>query len=366
MKKQSEQVSTPNPDQRRKRLRVLLMGGVPLLAIIVGLYFYMTGGRYVTSDDAYVKASNKVEIAAEVEGRVEDVAVKENQRVTTGQILFRVNDESYRIALAKVTANLATVHNELDALRATYQQKQAELAQVNEDIKYYQREFDRLRHLADRKTISENSLDEAEHRLKSAQLHSVSVQHELDKVKASLGTNPDLPTEQHPRYLQVKAQRDQADLDLRRTVIYAPSDGIVSNLNIDKGDYIKPGNPVFSLVGSEYYIVANLKETQLVHLQPGQPASVEVDAYPGLTLTATVASISPATGAEFSVLPAQNATGNWVKVVQRVPVRLTLADPAVAPDLRSGLSVTVDIDTGYTRNLFNMFGGARADTGKHP
>ena len=181
MKKQSEQVSTPNPDQRRKRLRVLLMGGVPLLAIIVGLYFYMTGGRYVTSDDAYVKASNKVEIAAEVEGRVEDVAVKENQRVTTGQILFRVNDESYRIALAKVTANLATVHNELDALRATYQQKQAELAQVNEDIKYYQREFDRLRHLADRKTISENSLDEAEHRLKSAQLHSVSVQHELDK-----------------------------------------------------------------------------------------------------------------------------------------------------------------------------------------
>ncbi|MEJ2645416.1 MAG: HlyD family secretion protein [Gammaproteobacteria bacterium] len=348
-------------EEGKARLRLLLLIGGPLLVLIIGGYLYITGGRYVSSEDAYVQAT-RVNVAAEVAGRVVAVAAAENQPVHAGELLFRIDDSNYRLALQRADAHLQSVRNSIDALRAQYQEKQAELAQAREDISYFAREFARRRKLAARHALSASDLDQARHQLDAAKLRARAINSAIAQVRAQLGSRPDLPTDQQPQYLVALAARDQAALDLKRTEVRAPIEGIVGPQTVEVGDYVTPGEAAFSLVEDHHYVKANLKETELTYVHTGQQATITVDAYPGHVWHARVASISPATGAEFSLLPAQNATGNWVKVVQRVPVRLALAPLRDAPRLRAGMSVTVTIDTGHRRALLAFIRKAFAES----
>jgi len=343
---------------RRALIRFLLLVVVPLAAAGAGLAVYLAGGRYVDTDDAYVKARYAVKMAPEVAGRVTDVAVAENQRVAKGDVLFRIDPESYRLALKRARSHLASVRDDLKALKAQFRQKQTDLDQAQEDIDYYRRRYHRLKRLAGRNAASQSEVDAAEHKLARARLALKRARRALDRIRAQLGADPSLPVTKQPRFREAEARRDQAAVDLRHTVVRAPRPGVVGNLQLQAGDYVKPGNPLFALVSPGFYLKANLKETQLTHVRPGDPATVELDTYPGEVIHAEVSSIAPATGSEFSVLPAQNASGNWVEVVQRVPVRLRLEDPPEDIDLRSGLSAAVSIDTGHERSLAGLLGGS--------
>jgi membrane fusion protein, multidrug efflux system len=343
------------PASRRKRVRWLLLILGPLVLVAAGLYLYLTGGRYVTTDNAFVEA-DKVTISTDVSGTVAEVAVRNNERVTTGQLLFRLDDEPYRIALAGAEAQLATVRNDIAALQASYREKLAEIQQAQADIEFFDREFKRQQDLASRQVAAQTTLDQARHNLQTSQQKLTALKQQAQGILAQLGGDPDQPIEKQARYLQAQAQVDKAKRDLRRTTVEAPMAGIVTNVDaLQVGEYLPAAQAAFSLVATDHvWVEANPKETDLTFLKPGDAATVTVDAYPGREWRASVASIAPASGAEFSVLPAQNASGNWVKVVQRVPVRLRVDVPADAPPLRAGMSVDVSIDTGHTRSLGDL------------
>jgi membrane fusion protein (multidrug efflux system) len=336
--------------RRRQRLRFALLVVVPLVLTIGAGLAYLAGGRYVSTDDAYVKA-DKVTITAEVSGKVAELAVDANQHVTRGQLLFTIDEEPYRIALQRADATLASARNDIESMRATLAEKRAALKASQDSLAYLTREFDRQQQLAQRSVVSVSKLDEARHNLDNARQQVAIDQHDIDALIANLGGNGNIATEDHPRVRQARAERDQADLNLRRTRVVSPASGTLANFELQRGEYITAAQPVFSLVSDErVWIEANLKETDFAYVRQGQPTTITVDAYPDHELRAKVDSINPGTGSEFSLLPAQNATGNWVKVVQRVPVRI-----AVTPDpnypLRAGMSSTIEIDTGHRREL---------------
>lgn len=322
--------------------RRLLLVGLPAVALLVGGWFYLQSLLYVTTDDAYVKA-DKVYAASEVNGRISRVLVHEHQQVAAGTLLLEIDEEPFRLALAAAEAHVAQVESDIESARAEYHQKQAELSRATADIAYYQRAYDRSRQLAKPGFASQAALDDAHQKLNDARLAEEVAQRDLARVKARLGDDPEKPVEQFSSYRQAEAERDQAALRLRKTKIYAPMDSVVGPVDIEPGDVVTQGRALFPLVSVHHYVEANLKETDLADVRPGQRATIEVDAYPGRAWQAKVASISPATGSEFSLLPAQNASGNWVKVVQRVAVRLDLDEANDAPPLRSGLSAYVRI-----------------------
>jgi membrane fusion protein (multidrug efflux system) len=348
------------PVSRRKRVRWLLLILGPVLVIAAGLYLYLTGGRYVTTDNAFVQA-DKVTIGTDVAGTVAEVAVRNNQPVTAGQLLFRLNDEPYRIALAGAEAQLASVRNDIAALQASYREKLAEIQQAQADVEFFDREFKRQQNLASRQVASQVAFDQARHNLQTAQQKITALRQQAQGILAQLGGDPDQPVEKQARYLQAQAQVDKARRDLRRTTVEAPMAGIVTNVDaLQIGEYLPAGQAAFSLVAADHvWVEANPKETDLTYVKPGDAATVSVDTYPGREWTATVASVSPATGAEFSLLPPQNASGNWVKVVQRIPVRLKVEVPANAPPLRAGMSAEISIDTGHKRTLGDLVESAR-------
>jgi membrane fusion protein, multidrug efflux system len=349
---------------RRKRLRWVLLTLGPLLLLILGVYGYVTGGRYVSTDNAYVKA-DVTTISTDVGGTVAAVAVRNNEAVSAGQLLFRLEDEPYRIALAGAEARLGMVRNEIDALRATYHQKLADLDQAQSDIAFLEREYQRQLKLAEQKVAAQARLDEARHNLEFARAAVASLRQEAASVLASLSGDVGRPVEKHPRYLRAKAARDQAARDLAHTRMTAPMGGIVTNVDaLQPGEYLAAAEPAFSLVGSEtVWVEANPKETDLTYVRPGQSATVTVDTYPGHEWRGVVAGVSPATGAEFAVLPPQNASGNWVKVVQRIPVRIRIETAEATQPLRAGMSATVDIDTGHQRSLPGVVKSALAWVG---
>ena len=332
-------------------LRTMLLVVVPVVAVLVGVYIYAESGRYVTTENAYIK-SNVVAISSDVSGRVEWVGVEDNSLVRKGQILFRLDQQPFKIALERSEAELDLVRTQVEQLRADYHEAVAQVAAEVERVKFLTRQFARQETLKERKLASEQAYDVAAHDLSLAKRKVRVLRQRVQGVRQSLGGNPDIRAEEHPRYLRARTERDQASIDLADTSIEAPVDGVVSNMKLQAGEYVEEGHAVFSLIESgKVWVEANLKETQLTHVLEGQSASIAVDAYPGVEWPATVDAIAPATGAEFSVLPPQNATGNWVKVVQRIPVLLDVEQPPKGHPLRAGMTVTVAIDTERERAM---------------
>ncbi|MGI9388024.1 MAG: HlyD family efflux transporter periplasmic adaptor subunit [Methyloligellaceae bacterium] len=352
----SDLTSTPAPAPRSRRafrrlgiLLISLLG--PIVIIAFGIYIYLVGGGYVSTDNAYVK-SDKIAISADVSGRVVEVAIRANQSLEAGDLLFRIDREPFQIALGGAEARLASARQDMAALRAQYHEKRAQLALADGDVAYYLRQHDRKQKLNTKGFASETNLDTANKDLRNARDQLNAIKQSLAQVVAKLGGDPELLTEHHPSVREARSARDRAALDLRRTEVRAPVAGVVTNFELQTGEYIKAGDVVFSLVGThDVWIRANFKETDLTHMRVGQTAKVRVDAYPGKVREAVVSSIGQATGAEFALLPPQNATGNWVKVVQRLPVRLKLKQPLSEPPLRAGMSVVVDVETGHRRRL---------------
>ncbi len=338
----------------RVLVRIFLLLVVPLAAIAVGGYFYLTGGRYVTTENAYVK-NDIIQVSADIDGRVVEVAVRDHQEVRAGAVLFRIDPIPLQIRLARAEAEMGMVRNELQSFRAEYGVAARELREAGESARYYKAQAERFRSLQRSGAAARTRLEAAEHDLALSRRRMDVVRERMSRVLVRLGGALDAPVESHPMYLEKVSLRDAARLDLERTAIHAPVGGIVSNVKLQAGEYVEAGKPIFSIIAaSQPWVEANLKETELTHVRIGQAATVVVDAYPDIEWRAEVTSISPATGAEFAVLPPQNATGNWVKVVQRLPVRLQLEERPGAPLLRAGMTVSASIDTVRERHLLTV------------
>jgi len=334
----------------RERIRLPLMVGVPLVVGVVGLYFYLTGGRYESTDDAYLRAA-QVSISPNVSGRVIEVDVHDNQSVRRGETLIRLDDRPFRIAVEDARARVASARLQIESLKATYWQRMADLRSAQSALAYQKGEYERQMRLLASGISPRSQVERTLDARNQAQQNVVSDQQQINSTLASLGGDPGIRVERHPTVQQVQAELDRALLNLSYTIITAPIDGIVTRVEqLQPGDYINAATPAFVLVSThDVWIEANFKEVQLTHMRPGDSASVHIDAYPGRDIRASVVSISPGTGSEFSLLPPENATGNWVKVVQRLPVRLRLEESV---PVQSGLSALVTVDTMYRHNVF--------------
>jgi membrane fusion protein, multidrug efflux system len=337
---------------KKSLLRPLMFALLPL-ALVIGAYWYITGGQVVSMDDAYVEA-DKVGVSTDVSGIVAEVGVTENQHVEAGQVLYRLDDLQLRFALARAEAQIGTVRDALNALKANYRDMQSQIQQAQNDVEYYDTEFHRQQDLLAAHVASQSTFDTARRSLFNAQQKLVSLTHQLGAIAANLDDDPTGAVENKPRYLDAVAQRDEAARQLAHTVVKAPFAGIVTNVpSIAPGKYLQASVTAFYLVAADHvWVVANPKETELTYVRARQSASVTVDTYPDLQWNGSVESIGPTAAQEFSLLPAQNTSGNWVKVVQRVPMRVRFdTNDKSLPPLRPGMSVEVDVNTGHSRGL---------------
>lgn len=343
----------PFPPKRARRnwKRPLLFALLPV-ALIAGGYYYVVGGQVMTTDNAYIRAQ-ALGVSTDVSGTVSEIDVHDNETVKKGQVLFRLRPASFAGSLAAATAQLGTVRNQVLTLKATYKQVEAQIEQAKADIPYYQASLKRQQDLLATSIASKATFDQARHDLVTAQQKVLVAEAQAEAVLAQLGGDPDQPIEQNPLYIQAKTAVDDAQRDLNDSVVKAPFDGIVTNVDsLQVGRYLESSQPGFSLIGTnEIWIEASPKETELTYVRPGQTATISVDTYPGVEWHGKVTSISPASSSSFSLLPAQNTTGNWVKVVQRIPMRVTIEDAAGKPPLRGGMSAEVGVDTGHARGL---------------
>jgi membrane fusion protein (multidrug efflux system) len=347
-----------SPRRKRRAGRFALMLALPLLLAVGGGYVWVTGGRYEETENANLRQA-RVSISADTSGRIVEVHVADNQPVKKGDVLFRIDPQPYEIALAQADAAVASARLNVEQLRAAYSQALAQERAAASEVEYAQSQFDRASDLARKGINAKSALDEARNDLDKAKQQLAAAKQGIVSAKAALGGDPDIETDRHPAVLVALAQRDKAAYDLTQTTVTAPADGVVYQASSFKpGQYVSTGTALFSLVETdETWIDANFKETQLTHMKPGQKATVVLDTYPDRTFTATVEAIGAGTGAEFSLLPAQNATGNWVKVTQRIPVRLKLDNVSDKLALRTGMSADVEVDTGVTRGFGGLFGG---------
>jgi membrane fusion protein, multidrug efflux system len=344
-----------SPRMGGRLTRALLLLGVPLIVAAAILYFYAQGGRHLETDNAYVKA-HIIAVSAEVAGRVAEVAVRDNQAVAQGQLLFRIDAAPFETALARARAQLANARTDVETLRGDHRVALADAAAAEERIRFLGLQLERQRRLKEQGMVREEAYDEARHNLEAARAQLDALQERAARALAGLVGDPKLPAERHPRVLEAQAALDAAALDLARTRVLAPAAGTVSNLRLQPGMNVARGVAAFSLIqAGEPWIEANFKETQLAGMRVGQVARVVADAYPGVEWRARISAIAPATGAEFALLPPQNATGNWIKIVQRVPVLFAIEPGSGAaaekPSLRAGMTVSVSIDTGRSRGL---------------
>lgn len=342
----------------RARRRTLLLVVVPLIAVVAGVAFYLSGGRYASTDDAYVGAQ-KVLITPDISGKIEKVVVKEGQHVNLNDVLFEIDPVPFRFALEQAKATLEQAKTNYDNLKSNYKSytQMLELAQQGVELK--QRDVDRKATLVKSSAGSQLDLDTATTNLVLARAQLELLQQQSDNSKNQLLGDPDLPLQKFPPYAQAQAALDQAQRNLDHTVLRAPMSGTATQVDqIQLGRFVAAGTPVFSVIDDAApWVDANLKESDLTYVAKGQPVTLSVDAFPDHTFKGTVGSLSPGTGAQFAILPPQNSTGNFVKVVQRVPVRIYFdTHDAAVKKLKAGMSTYVWIDTGHQRSLAGLLG----------
>lgn len=328
--------------------RVLLIGG-PVLLLLAAVIFYMLTGRYASTDDAYIQAA-RVDISTEVSGRIAEIDVHDNQLVHKGQLLFRLDTPRFRIAVADGRAQLAAAQIKVPALKAVWRQRQADEAAARSALAFASREFDRQTKLQAQGISSRAQLDQAKTSLQSTEQQLAAARQQTASALADLGGNAEAPADTLPIVRQAQAALDHALLELSYTVIHAPSDGIVTKVEqIQVGNHVNAASPLFALMSKRnIWVEANFKETDLTYMRPGQDATFSIDAYPGRSFTGKVLSTSPGTGSSFSLLPPENSSGNWVKVVQRLPVRLSIDSNGDVP-LAAGMSAVAEVDTQHRR-----------------
>jgi membrane fusion protein (multidrug efflux system) len=337
---------------RRNRVRGRLFALLPLV-LMVGCYWYVTGGQIVSTDDAYVEAE-KVGVSTDVSGIVKEVDVTDNQHVAAGQVLYRLDPRQFQIAVDNAKANLAQTALTIEAMKQDYKRMLSDVAAQQAQVDLDQTNYNRDVMLLRSGTVSQAIYDQAQSTLETDKSKLESLRQQTQVQLARLAGDPDIAVTQHPQYLQGQAQVDEAQRQLDHTVVVAPFAGIATDVPaIAAGKYLAASATAFYLVDTDHvWVEANPKETELTEVRPGQPVTVTVDTYPNALWHGTVESISPAGAQEFSLLPAQNTSGNWVKVVQRVPMRVRVdTSDSRQPPLRAGMSVEVDVDTGHARGF---------------
>lgn len=341
-------------------VRPVLLICVPVLATLGAGAVWLMGGRYVSTENAYVKA-DIAQIASELDGRIVEVLVDDHARVRRGDVLLRLDQEPLEIAVKRADAEVDSARQQVRTMVAAWREAVSELAEAEGREIFLQAQMKRNESLAQRGIVSSTTLEEAEDQLRNARAR---IRVEGEKVKrmlAQLGGHPELDIDTHPMVREKIAALEQAKLDLRRSIISAPVDGQVVRVRLQPGQQVEAREALMAIVvDNQPWVEANFKETELTHVRPGMSATVTLDIYPDVTWEAEVASISPATGAEFALLPPQNASGNWVKVVQRLPVRLQLKTKPGDPPLRAGMTATVSVDTKRQRSIAQLFGDGSA------
>jgi membrane fusion protein (multidrug efflux system) len=334
---------------------ILMLGGILVVAVASGAY-WLTGGRYVSIDDAYVRAA-KESLATDVSGTVASVPVHEGQRVKHGDVLLRLDPRQFQIAVDGARANLNGTVSTLNAMKVDYQRLLGEVAVKEAQVQSDQANFERFANLVKSGGVTRAEYDNMRFQLAANQRAVLALKTMAEVQLAKLQGNPDVDVTTMPEYLQAKAKLDEAQRQLDDTVIRAPFNGVVTQVDtVQPGMYLAASTAAFGIVSDEdVWVEANPKETELTWVKPGNGVRVDVDTYPGRTWDCRVASIAPNSGSEFSVLPAQNTSGNWVKVVQRIPVRITCDRKPGDPELRAGMSVEATIDTGHRRALADLF-----------
>ncbi len=344
-----------------RKMKQLTLVGVPVLVLIGALFAWLQGGRHITTENAFVKA-DITQIASEVTGRIAEVRIRDHSAVAAGEVLLRLDRAGYQLALDKADAEIDSARAAVEQLKASLHEIRAEARESENKLSYLQTQARRQRELSGRGVASAAKVEQTNSEEQEGEDRLAVLHQRIARVEAALGGKPDRPTDQFAAVREKIALRDRAALDLAYTEIKAPKAGVVVNFRLQLGEQVKAQTPLFALVTDRRpWLEANFKETDLTHVKVGQKAKVVLDMHPDVSWDAEVESISPATGAEFAILPAQNASGNWVKVVQRLPVRLRLIEQPGEPPLRAGMTAYVSIDTRRTRSLTSLLGGGPAN-----
>ena len=343
-----------------KRMKQMALVGVPVLVLVGALFFWLQGGRHISTENAFVKA-DIAQIASEVQGRIVELRIQDHSAVAAGDVLLRLDPTPYQLALAKAEAEIDSARATVEQLKASLHEIRAETRESQNKLVYLQTQARRQRELSGRGVASTAKVEQTNSEEQEGEDRVAVLHQRIARVEAALGGKPDRPTDAFAAVREKLALRDRVALDLAYTEIKAPKAGVVVNFKLQLGEQVKAQTPLFALVTDRRpWLEANFKETDLTYVTVGQKAKVVLDMHPDVSWDAVVESISPATGAEFAILPAQNASGNWVKVVQRLPVRLRLVERSGEPPLRAGMTAYVSIDTRRSRSLAGLLGGGPA------
>jgi membrane fusion protein (multidrug efflux system) len=344
-------------ERRSRVVRPLLMLGGIAAAVVGATLYWLHGGRVVSIDNAYVRAA-KLSVSTDVAGTVAEVLVREGQRVKTGDVLFRLDPRRFQIAVDGAQANLQQVALSLDAMKHDYQRMLRDIETRQAQLQADLASFERFSNLVRGGGVTRADFDDARFRVAAGRAAAESLSEQARVQLARLGGRADVDVSTTPQYQQARAQVDEAQRQLDRSVVRAPFDAIATQVEmLQPGQYLSAATAAFGLVSTgRIWVEASPKETDITFVKTGAPVEISVDTYPGRVWKGVVESIAPNSGSEFSVLPAQNASGNWVKVVQRIPMRIRVERQDGDPELRAGMSVVADIDTGHVRHLSELIG----------